>query len=111
MKLQLQPGPTWQSFEQLRNGHTEQLRQILPGQVATLNVKATTLRLMHALDFDKLMATARHVAEMEAALELMKTAVRIHTATPSEGSRTLLLQAVQHLTALKARFDFQMDLP
>jgi hypothetical protein len=76
--LQLQPGPQWDSFEQLRLGGPVQLTtELKPDQVGRLRIKSEEFVIMRVQTFNRLLGLASAAKQLSRNLILVRQAVRL----------------------------------
>jgi hypothetical protein len=87
----LVPGPEWRSFEQLRLAGSTALEAICPGQVATVQIKSKTFRLLCDYDFQKLVGLAAEVHRLRQGITFVVQAARIVAKHPNDSDGIELL--------------------
>ncbi len=75
--LNLQPGPTWTSFEQFRTHGGRGLGSLVSGQVATLQTKTGQYRIIKEQDFQQLYGLARDVERLRGGFSCILKAVKV----------------------------------
>ena len=97
-KLELQPGPSWGSFEQFRTTRPSDIRnQLPPGHVGRLFMKGDEYVIVHARTFNLLYGLARAADWLSGSFVLVRQAVQLVHRTPENEI------AVQHLNDLVFR--------
>src|ERR1039457_5853038 len=87
----LVPGPEWRSFEQLRLAGSTAMESISLGQVATLQIKSKTFRLLCDHDFQKLVGLASEVHRLRQGITFVVQAARIVAKYPNDSEGIELL--------------------
>jgi|ERR1035437_6140802 hypothetical protein len=81
---ELVPGPEWRSFEQLRLAGSTALESISVGQVATLQIKTKTFRILCDYDFQRLVGLASEVHRLRRGITIVLHAARIVAKHPND---------------------------
>ena len=87
----LVPGLEWRSFEQLRLAGSTALESIAAGQVATLQVRSKTLRILRDDDFQELIGLASEVHRLRQGITIVVTAAKIVAKHPNDRDSIELL--------------------
>jgi hypothetical protein len=90
----LVPGPSWNSFEQLRVGGNAALDAIPKHSVATLRSKTGTFRVLHEEDFQRLFGLASEIHRLKGGLKLIISAARVYSKFRDNEHEALLMDAV-----------------
>lgn len=96
-RLDLIPGPYWNSFEQLRVAGSSALDGIEPNSVATVSTKCGVYRILRDGDYQRLLGLAADVHRIKSGITFILSAARFVQKHKDEESINLLIQSVDML--------------
>jgi hypothetical protein len=95
--LQLQPGPYWSSYDQLKQSGSTALERIKPLCVGTVATKTGVYRILRDTDYQKLIGLAADVHRLKTGVRFVVNVAKVVEKHRDQESIDLLVQTVAML--------------
>lgn len=95
--LELQPGPFWSSYDQLKQAGSTALDRIQPHSVGTVVTKSGLYRILRDMDYQKLVGLAADVHRIKTGVRFVVNVARVVQKHRDQESIDLLIESVAML--------------
>lgn len=90
-------GPSWSSFDQLKNAGASALSGIQPGCVGTVSTKSGIYTILNAADFQRLLGLATEINRLRTGVRLVLSSARFFRKHRDQESINLLIESAEML--------------